>query len=109
MIRVANTGNNKINFGGTTIIKKEGGSILTKEITDAVNKSRPGFLNTRLNGYSIISVADVFEKVERNFLKELTKKGLAYANFSKVVDHRTTTRDGLLKMIEGIKKTGLLG
>ena len=99
---------NKNNFCGTTIVKKEGGDILTKEIMYAANNSTKGFSNTRMNGYSLFVVSDVFEKEEQNFLKSLRKQGIEYVNSTKILDWKNLSRDDLIKLIGNIAKTNLL-
>ena len=108
MIKAINAGNQKINFCGTTIINKEGGSILTGEILDAVNQSSTGYCNTRFNGYSIVVVSDIFKKEEKNFLKELSKKCIEYVHFSKVFDHKMCSLRDLVELAKDISKVGLL-
>lgn len=96
------------NFSGTTIIKQEGGLILTKEIINAVDSSTHGFCTTRLGGYSLVVVSDVFKKEESNFLKSLKEKGFEYVNFSKIFNYKESSIKELLKLVENIKKIGLL-
>lgn len=98
----------KSKFCGTTIIKKEGGDILDKEITKAVNHSTMGLSNTRMNGYSLVVVSDVFEKEEQNFLKSLRGKSIEYVNSTKVLNWKNLSRDNLIKLIENIAKANLL-
>ena len=100
--------NQKINFGGTTIIKGEGGSILNKEILKAVNYSTNGYSNTRLNGYSMIVVADVFEKEEAAFLKGLRKNKIPYVNFSNFFNYKTSSIEELMQIVNNVVKTGLI-
>lgn len=98
----------KINFKGTTIIEKEGGDIITSEITEATNNSTRGLLNTRLNGYSMVVVEDVFEKEEQNYLKFLDKKGFKYKNFKKIIDYKYHTTKSLSELAKKAFQTGAL-
>lgn len=108
MITRVNSTNTKINFGGTTIIKKEGGSFLNKEIIKAVHESTLGLCETRLNGYSLVVVSDVFNKEEANFLSSLREKNIPHVNFSKVFDRKTHSLEEIKEMIRTIAKTGLI-
>lgn len=105
---------NKINsasktfFKGTTIIEKEGGEIYTKEIMDAVNHSTQGYSNSRLNGYSMIVVADVLEKEEKDYHKYLDKKGFKYKNFKEIVNYKFHTTTSLSELAKKAFKTGVL-
>lgn len=98
--------NSKTHFTGTTIIKGEGSSILTREIHAAADNSRPGYINTRLDGFTVVAVADVFEKEEADFLKGLRGKRLKYANFSQSLDYNSIADIKLL--IKNLVKSGLL-
>lgn len=100
--------NNNINFKGTTIIKKEGGSVLTKEIVQASNESRPGYINTRLNGLSIISVSNVFEKEEKNYHKYLKEQGLDFIFSTKILNNKLHPLPELTKLATTLVKTKLL-
>ena len=104
MINKITSANQKINFRGTTIIKQEGGSFLTNEIMDATNMSRPGLLSTRLDGYSMVIVADVFKKEEKNFLKHLDELKIPYVNSSKHLDYRLYSFDQLKEMVKALEK-----
>lgn len=108
MIKTISYAHKNINFKGTTIIKGEGGDVLTREIVNAADNSTNGFINTRLNGYSIIVVSDVFEKAEQNYLKYLKKRGLEYIHSTKVIDCKSKTMENLLKIVQNILKKGLL-
>ena len=108
MINKITAANSKTNFRGTTILKKEGGEFLTKEIMDATSMSRPGLLNTRLDGYSMVIVADVFKKEESNFLKHLDEMGIPYVNSSKHLDYRLYSLPELKAMAKTLAKTGLI-
>lgn len=105
MINKIKSTNQNIKFKGTTIIKQEGGSILNKNIMNAVNSSSLGYTNTRLDGYSVVIVADVFKKEEQNFLKELDKKKLTYVNFTEVFNYKLSS---VKELIKTITKTGLI-
>lgn len=98
----------KTHFKGTTIIEKEGGEIYTKEIMDAVNHSTQGYSNSRLNGYSMIVVADVFEKEEKDYLKALNKKGFKYKNFKEIVNYKLHTTKSLSDLAKKAFQTGVL-
>lgn len=108
MINKITAANSKTNFRGTTIIKKEGGEFLTKEIMDVSNRSRPGLLRTRLDGYSMVIVADVFKKEERKFLKHLDKLNIPYVNSTKHLDYRFYSVDQLKDMVKTIAKINLI-
>lgn len=108
MIKVMNINQKNINFCGTTVIKKEGGSFLTKEILDAVNRSTLGFSNTRLGGYSLIIVSDVFKKEEAKFLKELKKKKIDYFNLSKVLNVKSFDLKEIQELIKTLDKLKII-
>lgn len=109
MISSIKTNKPKTHFCGTTIIKAEGGSFLTKEIQKAADNSRPmGFINTRLDGYSMVVVADVFEKEEEKFLKELKEKNIEFINSTKVLNYKNYTFKELKKMVKTVAQIGLL-
>lgn len=109
MICKINSSNQNPHFCGTTIIKKEGGSFLTKEIQKAADCSRPmGFINTRLDGYSIVVVSDVFEKDEAIFLRELRERNLDYVNSTKILNYKNYTITELKKWVKIAAKAGLL-
>lgn len=108
MISKITVANQKINFRGTTILKQEGGSFLTKEIMDVSNRSRPGLIKTRLDGYSMVIVADVFEKEEREFLNHLKKLNIPYVNSTKHLDYRLYDYDQLKEMAKTLAKIGLI-
>lgn len=108
MINKINSNAQRRSFTGTTIVEQEGGAILTKEIMKAANNSTGGLINTRLDGYSIVIVADVFKKEENNFLSQLDKKGLTYINSSKVLNYKLYDFNQLKNIVKTIAKTGLL-
>lgn len=108
MISSINCCNPKPHFCGTTIIKKEGGDFLTREIIEASNMSRPGFINTRLDGYSIVTVSNIFAKAENNFLKSLREKNIPHAYFSKVLNHKLFSIEELKQLIKKIAELNLI-
>ena len=70
--------------------------------------SRPGLINTRLDGYSMIIVADVFKKEEEKFLKHLDELNIPYVNSTKHLDYKLYSFDKLKALIKTIAKTGLI-
>ena len=108
MINKITAANRKTNFCGTTIIKQEGGSFLTKEIMDVSSSSRPGLINTRLDGYSMVIVADAFKKEERKFLKHLDGLNIPYVNSTKHLNYKLYDLPELKEMAKILAKTGLI-
>ena len=108
MINKITAANSKTYFGGTTILKKEGGEFLTKEIQDVTNSSRPGLINTRLDGYSMIVVADAFKKEERRFLKHLDELNIPYVNSTKHLNYKLYCLPELKEMAKPLAITGLI-
>lgn len=98
----------KIDFKGTTIIEKEGDEVYTRDIEMAVSNSVNGYSNSRLNGYSMIVVADVFEKEEKDYLKYLDKKGFKYKNFKDIVNYKLHNINSLAALAKKAFTTGAL-
>lgn len=109
MISAINANNNKVNFRGTTIIKKED-VLLDEKMDNAVNLSRPlGIHHTRLNGYTMVVVdSERFSEEEAKFLKGLRQKRIDYVNFTKTFDWKNLGFKGLTEMIEKVLKSGFL-
>lgn len=108
MISAINTNNSKVNFHGTTIIKKAGVQ-LSKEMQEAVDMSTLGYHNPRLTGYTLVVVDSLkfFDK-EAAYLEKLRNSGIDYVNSTKTFDWKMLGGNGIIKMIEKVLAAGLL-
>jgi hypothetical protein len=98
--------NNLQSFCGSIIVKGEGGDNLTLGIQRAVMETRnpKGIASTRMDGYTLVVVADVFGKAENQYLKYLKKNGKQYVNISEILNYEAFSYKQLIKKVQTIAK-----
>ena len=78
MISAINSSDKKVNFQGTTIIKKPFVP-LTKKMNEAVARSTLGYYNGNVDGHTVIIVStEAYSKEEAEFLNTLKDKRLQF-------------------------------
>lgn len=109
MISAINPSNNKVNFGGTTIIKQAGYK-LSQDMRFAVDMSTLGLYDKNIHNCTVVILSsEAYAEKEARFLKELREKQIDYVNSTKAFDWKKLgSFNDLAEMVKTALKSRLL-